>query len=193
MKLKHFLDAWSFRKWLAANHGKEKELLVGLRHVGSGKKSITYPEALDEALCIGWIDGVRQNAGPGVYTIRFTPRKAKSNWSVVNIRRVKELIKLGRMKPEGLRVYEARDERRTERYSYERKACKLSRAQQRQFRENAPAWEFFKSQAPWYQRVTTWWVVSAVKPETRERRLAELVRDSAAGRCIHLVASNKQK
>jgi len=164
---------------------------VRFHRIGTGKKSITYPEALDEALCFGWIDGVRKGAGEGVYTIRFTPRKPKSNWSIVNIRRVKELIKLKRMTAHGLRVFEARDERRTERYSYERKTSKLSRAQERLFRANPKAWEYFKSQAPWYQRVTTWWVVSAVKPETRDRRLAELIRDSASGRRIHMMVANK--
>src|SRR5579859_935036 len=192
MEQKHFPDSRSFRVWLESNHMSCKELLVRFHRIGTGKKSITYPEALDEALCFGWIDGVRKGAGEGVYTIRFTPRKPKSNWSIVNIRRVKELIKLKRMTAHGLRVFEARDERRTERYSYERKTSKLSRAQERLFRANPKAWEYFKSQAPWYQRVTTWWVVSAVKPETRDRRLAELIRDSASGRRIHLVTNKKK-
>jgi len=192
MKHKHFLGAQSFRAWLKKNHGKRKELIVGFHRIGTGKKSITYPEALDEALCHGWIDGVRKSVAPGVYTIRFTPRKPKSNWSIVNVRRVKELIKLKRVTAHGLRAFHVRDERRTERYSYERKASKLNRAQEKQFRANARAWEYFKSQAPWYQRVTTWWVISAVKPETRDRRLAELIRDSAVSRRIHGLATNQK-
>jgi uncharacterized protein YdeI (YjbR/CyaY-like superfamily) len=192
MKVKYFRDSNSFRAWLAENHFRATELWVGFHRLATGKKSITYPEALDEALCHGWIDGVRKSVGPGAYTVRFTPRKAKSNWSIVNIRRVGELIRLKRMKPAGLRIFGARDAKRTERYSYERKTSKLSRAQERLFRATPEAWEFFKSQAPWYQRVTTWWVVSAAKPETRERRLAQLIADSAAGRRIHTVANSKK-
>src|SRR5215470_6787806 len=191
MEQRHFPDPQSFRAWLKSNYASSTELLVRFHRIKTGKKSITYPEALDEALCFGWIDGVRKSAGEGVYTIRFTPRKPKSNWSIVNIRRVKELIKLKRMTAHGLLVFEARDERRAERYSYERKTSKLSRAQEKQFRQNVKAWQFFKSQAPWYRRVTTWWIVSAAKPETQERRLAELVRDSAAGRRIHMMTSKK--
>ncbi len=190
--LKHFADAESFRDWLAENGKKTVELWVGFHRLGTGKKSITYPETLDEALCHGWIDGVRKSLEQGVYTIRFTPRKAKSNWSIVNIRRVRELIKLKRMTEHGLRVFETRDEKRAERYSYEQKTSKLSRAQEKLFRANPKAWKFFKAQAPWYKRVTTWWIVSAIKPETRERRLAELIRDSAAGRRIHMITSSRK-
>ena len=189
---RHFPDARSFRSWLKKNYATATELLVGFHKIGGGKKSITYPEALDEALCFGWIDGVRKSVGEGVYTVRFTPRKPKSNWSIVNIRRVKALIKLKRMSAHGVRVFEARDERRTERYSYERKTSKLSRAQEKLFKANQPAWQYFLSQAPWYQRVTTWWVISAAKPETRERRLAELIRDSAAGHRIHMIGKNQK-
>ena len=190
--LKHFKDARCFRQWLAKNAKKAAELWVGFHRLGTGKKSITYHEALDEALCRGWIDGVRKSLGQGVYTIRFTPRKAKSNWSIVNIRRVRELIKLGRMTEHGLRVFETRDEKRAARYSYEQKTSKLGRAQEGLFRANPKAWEFFKAQAPWYRRVTTWWIVSAAKPETRERRLAELIRDSGAGRRIHMITSSQK-
>lgn len=189
--LTHFENARSFREWLAENHKKMTELWVGFHRLGTAKKSITYPEALDEALCHGWIDGVRKSLGDGVYTIRFTPRKARSNWSIVNIRRVRELIKLKRMKAEGLRLFEARDEKRAERYSYEQKTSKLSREQEKLFRATPKAWGFFKSQAPWYQRVTTWWIVSAAKPETREKRLAQLIKDCAAGRRIGTMGSKK--
>ncbi len=190
--LKHFEDARSFRGWLAENGKKAVELWVGFHRLDTGKKSITYPEALDEALCHGWIDGVRKSLAQGVYTIRFTPRKTKSNWSIVNIRRVRELIKLERMTEQGLRIFETRDEKRAERYSYEQKTSKLSRAQAKLFRTNAKAWGFFKAQAPWYQRVTTWWIVSAAKPETRERRLQQLISDCAAGRRIHMMTKNEK-
>ncbi|MBS1841375.1 MAG: YdeI/OmpD-associated family protein [Acidobacteria bacterium] len=192
MPHRYFPDIASFRAWLKNNHKTKSELIVAFHRVGSGKKSITYPEALDEALCFGWIDGVRKSLSPTAYTTRFTPRKPKSNWSIVNTRRVRVLIKLKRMTSHGLRVFQSRDERRTERYSYERKTSKLSRKQEKLFRANKLAWKFFQLQAPWYRRVTTWWVVSAVKPETRERRLAELIRDSAAGRRIHTLANNKE-
>jgi len=191
--LKLFKDARSLRNWLGENHKKAAELWVGFHRLGTGKESVTYPEALDEALCHGWIDGVRKSLGRGVYTIRFTPRKARSNWSIVNIRRARELIKLKRMTEHGLRVFAARDVKRAERYSYERKTSKLSRAQERLFRAKPKAWEFFKSQAPWYQRVTTWWVVSAAKAETRERRLTQLMSDSAAGRRIHMITDKKSQ
>ena len=193
MKHRHFPDEKGFRAWLKKNHTKYKELVVGFHRIGTGKKSITYPQALDAALCFGWIDGVRKTVQPGVYTVRFTPRRAKSNWSIVNIRRVQELITHKRMTAHGLRVFEARDEKRAERYSYERKASKLTRAQEKLFRATPLAWEYFLSQAPWYRRVTTWWVTSAAKPETRERRLAELIRDSAAARRIHGMGAHKKK
>jgi uncharacterized protein YdeI (YjbR/CyaY-like superfamily) len=193
MPRRHFQDVRSFRAWLKRNYATSTELLVAFHRIGTRKKSITYPEALDEALCFGWIDGVRKGAGEGVYTVRFSPRKPKSNWSIVNIRRVKELIKLKRMSAYGLRVFAARDERRTERYSYERKTSKLSRAQEKRFKANPSAWRYFQSQARWYRRVTTWWIVSAATAETRERRLAELIRDCSFGRRIHTMTANNQK
>ncbi len=192
MKPRHFPDSPAFRAWLKKNHKITTELIVAFHRIGTGKKSITYPEALDEALSFGWIDGVRKSAGPGVYTVRFTPRKPKSNWSIVNIRRVRQLIKIKRMTKHGLRVFEARDERRSERYSYERKTRKLSKKQEDLFRANAAAWNYFTSQAPWYQRVTTWWVISAAKEETRERRLNQLISDSAAGRRIHMLTNKRR-
>jgi uncharacterized protein YdeI (YjbR/CyaY-like superfamily) len=192
MAQRFFPDSRSFRSWLSKNHSAKKELTVAFHRIGTGKRSITYPEALDEALCFGWIDGVRKSAGEGVYTIRFTPRRASSNWSIVNIRRASELIKLHRMSVPGLRAIETRDERRAERYSYERKISKLSREQEKSFKADRSAWQYFQTQAPWYRRVTTWWVTSAVKPETRERRLAELIRDCAAGRRIHILGNNRK-
>jgi uncharacterized protein YdeI (YjbR/CyaY-like superfamily) len=192
MAHRHFPDARSFRSWLKENHATATELLVGFHKIGTGKKSITYPDALDEALCFGWIDGVRKNVGEGAYTVRFTPRKPKSNWSVVNIRRVRQLIKFKRMSAHGLHVFQARDQRRAERYSYERKTSKLNRAQEELFKAHQSAWQYFRSQAPWYQRVTTWWVISAAKPETRKRRLAELIHDSAAGHRIHMIGKNQK-
>lgn len=192
MKPKHFPDSRSFRSWLKKNHKTEAELVVGFHGITTGKKSITYPQALDEALCFGWIDGVRHSIGNGVYTIRFTPRTHKSNWSFINIRRAKELIQLKRMTPAGFKAFDKREERQAVRHSEERKNAKFSRAQQAIFRANSAAWNFFQSQPPSYRSVCTFWVVSAAKEETRERRLQQLISDSAAGRRIPMLANRKK-
>lgn len=189
---RHFPDAATFRAWLKKNHASERELLVGFHCVGTGRKSITYPEALDEALCFGWIDGVRRSLGDGVYTIRFTPRRSKSNWSFINVCRAKELIRLERMTSAGFKAFETRKERQTVRHSEERKNSKFSQAQKKLFRANSAAWNFFQSQPPSYRSVCTFWVVSAVKEETRERRLQQLISDSAAGRRIHMLGNSKK-
>ena len=178
-----FSSAARFRAWLRRHHGGG-ELLVGFHKIGSGKGGLTYPQALDEALCMGWIDGVRRNLDASSYTVRFTPRKKGSFWSAVNVRHVARLSKEGRMKPEGVVAFDARDEAKTAVYSYERAAAKLGAAQERAFRANKTAWDYFQSEAPWYRRTTTWWVVSAKKEETREKRLARLIADSAQGRRI---------
>src|ERR1700687_4989412 len=188
----HFTDGAAFRTWLEANHGKARELCVGFHYKSAGKSSITYPEALAEALCYGWIDGVRKNAGPGAYTIRFTPRKAKSYWSVVNIAKAQELIKLNKMTGPGLRAFEARDEKLVKKYSYERKASKIGRAQETRFRKTPAAWRFFNEQAPSYRRVCIWWVVRAVKPETRERRLSQLISESALGKRLGMTTNKRR-
>jgi uncharacterized protein YdeI (YjbR/CyaY-like superfamily) len=192
MTPKHFPDSQSFRAWLKKNHASAAELTVGFHRISTGKKSITYPQALDEALCFGWIDGVRHSPGDGVYTIRFTPRKTKSNWSFINIRRAKELIRLKRMTPAGFKAFEKREERQAMRHSEQRKNSKFSPAQSKNFRANATAWKFFQAQPPSYRSVCTFWVVSAAKVETRERRLQQLISDSAAGRRIRMLANTKK-
>ena len=143
---------------------------------------ITYAEALDEALAYGWIDGVRTRVDEGRYTIRFTPRKKGSIWSAVNIRKATALIKRGAMAPAGITVFRGRDRRKTGKYAYENRPKRLGGAYARAFKANAAAWAFFNAQAAWYQRVTTWYVVSAVKEETRLKRLARLIEASADGR-----------
>jgi uncharacterized protein YdeI (YjbR/CyaY-like superfamily) len=155
--------------------------------------TLTYGEALDEALAYGWIDGVRRNMDANSYTVRFTPRKSGSNWSHVNIRRVHELIKLGRMAGPGMRAFEARDEKAAARYSYERKNCKLDSQSEGQFRANRKAWTFFQAQPPSYRRTSTWWILSAKQEQTRRRRLETLVRDSEAGRRIALLTRKPQR
>jgi uncharacterized protein YdeI (YjbR/CyaY-like superfamily) len=181
-----------FRKWFEKNHEKAPELLVGFYKKGSGKPSITWPESVDEALCFGWIDGIRRTIDDESYTIRFTPRRARSIWSAVNVKRVAELTKLGRMHLTGLRAFEARDPKRSGIYAYEgqqrQEDQKLGPEYQAKLEANAKAWTFFEAQAPYYQRIASRWVMSAKKDETRLKRLATLIDDSAHGRRIGLMA-----
>jgi len=186
MKPKFFRSAREFRAWLDENHDRVQELWVGFRKKGSGEASITYPEALDEALCYGWIDGVRKKVSEQSYTIRFTPRRAKSYWSAINIRRAKELTKLGQMRAPGTRAFQER-ELRKEKYSYEKKPRKLEPRFEQKFRENGKAWEFFQQQPDWYRQTTSFWVLGAKKEETRWRRLATLISDSERERRIGLL------
>jgi uncharacterized protein YdeI (YjbR/CyaY-like superfamily) len=172
-----------WRAWLERNHESQTELLVGFYKKGSGRPSITWPESVDEALCFGWIDGVRTRIDDASYSIRFTPRKRASTWSSVNIGRVAELAAEGRMRPAGIAAFERRTEARSGTYSYEqREHPKLTPEQEREFRANPAAWEFFHAQPPGYRRVATHWVVSAKREETRARRLATLIDDSVNGR-----------
>jgi uncharacterized protein YdeI (YjbR/CyaY-like superfamily) len=174
-----------FRAWLAEHHETERELLVGFHKRGSGRPSITWPESVDAALSFGWIDGVRRSIDEHSYSIRFTPRKRTSIWSAVNVARVAELVKSGKMAPAGLRAFAARTPERTGVYSFERNvAARLTAAQEKALRANRKAAAFFDGQAPWYQRAAIHWIVSAKRDETKERRLAQLIADSAAGREI---------
>jgi uncharacterized protein YdeI (YjbR/CyaY-like superfamily) len=178
----YFASTAEFRRWLRANHAKETELIVGFYKKHTRKPSMTWSEAVDEALCFGWIDGVRRGVDEDRYTNRFTPRKPKSNWSNINIAKVKALIASGRMQPAGLRAYEARDEKRVGVYSFEReKAARLSAADEKAFRSNRAAWKWFSAQPPGYRRTAYHWVISAKREETRSARLKTLIADSAAG------------
>jgi uncharacterized protein YdeI (YjbR/CyaY-like superfamily) len=181
---KFFRNAAAWRKWLEKHHDKADEIVVGFHKVATGTPSITYKEALDEALCFGWIDGVRRG-GDTTWQIRFTPRRARSIWSAVNISRVEELKADGRMHPAGLAAYETRDPERQERYSHEtRRNAKLSPAEEKAFRADKAAWTYFSEMPPSYRRPAIWWVVSAKRDDTRARRLATLIADSAARRKI---------
>jgi uncharacterized protein YdeI (YjbR/CyaY-like superfamily) len=174
-----------FRKWLEQNHATEIEVAVGFYKRSSGKPSITWPESVDAALCYGWIDGVRHSIDAVSYRIRFTPRKATSTWSAINVKRVAELTKLGLMHEAGVKAFEARKGDKTGIYAYEqRKTAKLPPAYEKKFRANQKAWAFFQKQPPWYQRIATYRVISAKQEATREKRLAELIRDSEAGLSI---------
>jgi uncharacterized protein YdeI (YjbR/CyaY-like superfamily) len=188
MTPKFFSTPAEWREWLARHHESADELWVGYHKRATGKPSLTWPESVDEALCFGWIDGLRRSIGTERYMIRFTKRRAGSIWSAVNIRRVGVLTKLGRMRPAGLRAFKRRTKKKSAIYSFEqRKTVKLPAAYVRKFKEHVDAWRFFGGQAPWYQRTTTWWVISAKQKETRLRRLATLIADSAAGRRIGLM------
>jgi uncharacterized protein YdeI (YjbR/CyaY-like superfamily) len=184
MDIVYFETPAEFRAWLEANHDKAQELWVGYYKKSSGQVSITWPESVDQALCFGWIDGIRKSVDDTRYTNRFTPRKTGSNWSAVNIRRVEELIRQGLMHPVGLRAFEARDQEKSSRYSYERENARLDDAYEQQFRANSKAWEFFQMQAPSYQKAAIWWVVSARQDATRAKRLAKLIEDSEQGRTV---------
>lgn len=185
MKPKFFADAKKFRAWLEKHHASKTELVVGFYKKHTGKPSITWPESVDEALCFGWIDGVRRRIDDEAYTVRFTPRKPKSTWSNVNIARVAELKKKRRMRAAGLRAFEARTAERSGVYSFERKTeAKLTREAERKLRANKRAAAFFDERPPWYRRAAMHWVISAKREETRQRRLDRLIEDSAAGRTI---------
>jgi uncharacterized protein YdeI (YjbR/CyaY-like superfamily) len=185
-EVKIFTSAAEFRQWLEKNHGRSTELWLGFYNKRTSKKSITYREALDEALCFGWIDGVRKSIDETTYKQRFTPRKAKSYWSAINIRRADELKKLGRMAPPGLRAFESRTGD-SGKYSFESRPKKLPPEYEKQFKANPAAWKFFRAQAPWYQRTSSFWVVSAKRDETRQRRLDKLISDSAKGRRLAML------
>ena len=183
-----------FRDWLEEHHGSATELWVGFYKKGTGKPSITWPESVDEALCFGWIDGVRKRLDDESYVIRFTPRKPTSNWSEVNVRRVAELTREGRMRPAGRKAFAARSAAKTGVYSFEQKeTARLDAASEKAFRANKKAWELYQAQPPWYRKVAAFWVMSAKKEETRQKRLATLIADSAEGRKIKQVIQDPAK
>jgi uncharacterized protein YdeI (YjbR/CyaY-like superfamily) len=184
-KPRYFATPADFRAWLAANHATARELLVGFHKVGSGKPSITWPQSVDQALCFGWIDGVRRSLGATAYTIRFTPRRPRSIWSTINTKRFAALEAEGQAAAAGRAAFAARDAKRSGVYSFEQaKPPALAPAQLEALRANAKAWAFFTSRPPWYQRAAAHWVVSAKKPQTRDKRLSTLIADSAAGRTV---------
>jgi uncharacterized protein YdeI (YjbR/CyaY-like superfamily) len=173
------------RAWFDAHHETADELVLGFYKVGSGRPSVTWPEAVDEALCVGWIDGVRRRLDDVSYTNRFTPRRPRSNWSAINIKRVGELIAEGRMRPAGLAAFEARTDDRSAIYSYEqRHNAQLGEEYERLFRDRADAWGWFEAQPPSYRKAAVHWVVSAKREQTQRSRLQTLIDDSAQGRRV---------
>ena len=173
------------RAWFEANHDTAEELILGMYRTRTGKQTISWSEAVDEALCVGWIDGIRHGLDDEAYTNRFTPRRRRSNWSAVNIAKVKQLVAEGRMTPAGLAAFEARSEGRSAIYSYEqRHIATLDPADEGRFRSDTAAWTWFMARPTSYRTAAVYWVVSAKRPETRAKRLATLIEDSAANRPI---------
>jgi uncharacterized protein YdeI (YjbR/CyaY-like superfamily) len=179
-----FRSAAAFRAWLARHHARESEILLRCFKVSAVHRGVTYPQALDEALCFGWIDGVRRSFDAESFVTRFTPRRPGSKWSKVNIGHYRRLEAAGRVRPAGRAAFEARPAEHPVRYSFEERPTDLDPAFLRTFRANRDAWAYYQAQAPWYRRVSAFWVMSAKRPETRERRLARLMTDCAAQRPI---------
>jgi uncharacterized protein YdeI (YjbR/CyaY-like superfamily) len=193
MEARYFKTGVEFRTWLERHHETSNELLVGYFKRSSRKPSITWPESVDEALCFGWIDGVRKGIDDERYTIRFTPRKVGSIWSAANIKRARELIDLGLMTPAGLRAFHARRDDRSAVYSYEQGETALDEAYERRLRRNAKAWEFFQSSPASYRKAAVHWVMSAKREETRQRRLATLVDESARKRTVRPLTPRRRQ
>jgi uncharacterized protein YdeI (YjbR/CyaY-like superfamily) len=177
-----FDSALAFRRWLKAHAATADAIVVGFRKVGTGEPNMSWSESVDEALCFGWIDGVRKSLGPESYQIRFTPRRAGSVWSAINVAKVQMLVEQGRMQPAGLAAFERRIERKTGIYAYEQDIlAALSEAELKRFRRHKAAWAYFESAPPGYRKTLLHWVTSARKDETRARRLEQLVEACAAG------------
>lgn len=181
MKPTFFKTPSQVRAWFQKNHAATPDLWIGFYKKASGKEGITYQQALDQALCFGWIDGIRRAYDESSYTIRFTPRRARSIWSAVNLKRAAELEQSGQMHEAGLAALHGRDKARTNLYSSENKDRKLDPAQEKKFRANKKAWDWFSQQAPSYRHTASWWVISAKQEATRNRRLETLIHDSEQG------------
>lgn len=181
MKPTFFKTQTELRTWFEKNHADTPELVIGFYKKDSGRGGITYQNALDEALCFGWIDGIRKSIDETKWMIRFTPRKKKSIWSDVNIKRATELEQAGQMHAAGLAAFHGRDEKLQKQYSFENRDRKLDAAFEKIFRANKKAWAWFSAQAPSYQRAASWWVISAKQEATRAKRLKTLIHDSEAG------------
>jgi len=179
MKPKFFKNQKELRKWFEKNHKNEKEIWVGFYKKNSGKANFTWSQSVDQALCFGWIDGIRKSIDEVSYMIRFTPRNPKSNWSAINIKKISELTKLGLMHPAGVEAFKKREDERSEVYSFEQNIIKLSREYELKFKSNKKAWKFFQSLPPSTKKPSIWWVMSAKKEETQLKRLDTLIKSSA--------------
>ena len=185
-----FATPAEFRAWLEANHATESELYVGFYKKAAGRPTMTWPEAVEQALCFGWIDGIRRTLDDISYTNRFTPRRPRSTWSAINIRTVERLIAEGQMYPAGLAAFEARKDHNSAIYSFEQGEVALSPEDEALIAANPAAWENWQKFPPSYRKQATWWVISAKRPETRTRRLNQLIEDSARGERIGLLRPN---
>jgi uncharacterized protein YdeI (YjbR/CyaY-like superfamily) len=185
-EIKFFATPASFRAWLKKHHAKRSELIVGFYKKDSGRKSITWPESVEQALCFGWIDGVRRSLGEDAYSIRFTPRRATSIWSQVNLRKMEQLIEAGLVEKAGLHAYAKRNEAKTKLYSFEKPPKEFDAPLLKRFKSNKKAWSFWEKQPPGYRKILTHWVMSAKQEATRERRLASLIETSADGARVEL-------
>jgi uncharacterized protein YdeI (YjbR/CyaY-like superfamily) len=182
MKPRFFRSVHEFGEWLARHHASETELHVGLYKKHAAARGMTYPQAVDEAICWGWIDGVMRRLDDDAVVQRFTPRKVKSTWSLVNVAKVKALTAAGRMQPPGVAAFKARDPARTGIYSFEKAKVAFTGPQSRTFKAAAKAWTWFNAQAASYTHAATHWVISAKKEETRVRRLTQLIEHSGEGK-----------
>jgi len=183
----YFETPQDFREWLLKNHDKETELLVGFYKVSSKKPSMTWSESVDQAICFGWIDGVRRSIDHESYSIRFTPRKSSSIWSNINIKKVEELTDKGLMHPSGINAFEKRKQNKSGIYSYEKEEASLSNEFEKRFKANKKAWKYFQQMPPSYRRPAIHWVMTAKREETKLKRLEELINDSAEERKIKLL------
>ena len=181
MKPTFFKNQKELRKWFEKNYDKRREIWVGFYKKDSGRANFTWSQSVDQALCFGWIDGIRKSIDNDSYMIRFTPRNPKSNWSAINIKKIKELTKLGLMHQAGIEVFKKREEKRSEIYSFEQNKVKLSKTYELKFKSKKNAWKFFQSLPPSTKKPSIWWVMSAKKEETQLRRLDILIKSSEEG------------
>ncbi len=179
MRAKFFADTSELRQWLSQNHRKARELWVGYYKLGSGKANFNWSESVDEALCYGWIDGIRRSVDEDSYRIRFTPRKPNSNWSAINIKKVEELSRRRLMRAAGIKAFAKRREQGSNRYSFEQESLELDKKCERRFKSHGRAWKFFQSLTPSTKKLSIGWIMSAKKEETRQRRLDTLIQSSA--------------
>ncbi|MHC8949829.1 YdeI/OmpD-associated family protein [Sphingobacterium hungaricum] len=186
MDVLFFATASSFRNWLTQHHGSETELYVGFYKIGSGKESITWSEAVDQALCFGWIDGRKDTLDPESYSIRFTPRKKNSIWSAINIRKVEQLTEAGLMREAGLKAYALRDENKDNSYYHEAGELSLEASQEKLFKKNRSAWNYFSKQAPSYKKTVIHWITSAKQDKTKAARLEKAILESKEKRRLNV-------
>jgi len=182
LKPQFFQTPADFEAWLEKNHATATELWVGFYKKESGKPSITWPESVDQALCFGWIDGIRKRVDEISYQIRFTPRRRGSIWSAINIERATELVRQKQMRPAGIKAFAARIENKSGIYSYEQRSTELNEPYSKRLKKNKGAWNFFRTQPPSYRKMIGWWIISAKSEETRIARLTKLITESAKGK-----------